>query len=189
MKFLIPKTLVVCIPILISAEVAAQKPFSLKSSRVSVNGTSTLHEWTSEVTQVDWAGQLTVDGSNVKEIRNVEVTIPVVSIKSKEGSTMDNKTYGAFKSDQNPSITFKSTSIAIAGSQVTANGSLTMAGTTRAIVLHLEAHVEANGDVSISGSQKLNMKDFQMVPPKAVMGTIKVGPEVTILMELILTPQ
>jgi hypothetical protein len=45
----------------------------------------------------------------------------------------------------------------------------------------------ANGDVQIIGSRKLNMKDFNMVPPTAMMGTIKVGEEVTVNFNLTLT--
>lgn len=167
----------------------AQKPYSLKAFAVSVNGTSTLHEWTSEVTKCDWSGQLTVDGGKLKEVKNVTVSFPVESIKSTKGGTMDKKTYEAFQSDKNPNITYKLTSATITGNKITANGTLTMAGATKNVVLLLESTVAANGDVSIEGSHKLNMKDFKMIPPKAVMGTIKVGPEVTILIELTLSPQ
>lgn len=175
---------------LISLGVAfGQKGYSLKTFAVSVNGTSTLHDWTSAVTKADWSGQLTVDGGKLKEVKNVTVSFPVESIKSEKGGTMDTKTYEAFDSDKNPNITFKLTSATIAGNKVTGNGSLTMAGTTKNIVLSLESAVASNGEVSITGSHKLNMKDYQMVPPKAVMGTIKVGPEVTVLIELKLIPQ
>jgi len=183
------KIFVTCV--LISTTLAAfgQKPYSLKSSKVSVDGTSTIHDWSSDVTKVEWAGQLTVDGKNVKAIQNVVVTIAVEGIKSEKGGVMDEKTYEAFKSDQNPNITFKLTNATITGGTVNANGTLTMAGASKNIVMNAAVKVLADGSVHLSGSQKINMKDYKMTPPKAVMGTIKVGEKVTLLYELTLQPQ
>ena len=172
-----------------ATSVHAQKEYILKSHKVSIDGTSSLHDWSSEVTKIEWAGQLTVDGTSVKAIRNVTLSIPVESIKSEKGGIMDDKTYEAFNSEKNPNITFKLTSATVTGGTIKANGNLTMAGVTKPIVIHAEVKVLANGSVRISGMQKLNMKDYKMTPPKAMMGTIKVGEKVNLLFELTLTPQ
>ena len=166
----------------------AQKPFALKSHKMTVDGTSSLHDWTSDVTKVEWAGQLTTEGTNVKAIQNVVVTIPVESIKSEKGGMMDDKTYEAFKSDKNPTITFKLTNASVTGNNIKANGNLTMAGVTKPIAMNVAAKVMSDGSVHLSGSQLINMKDFKMTPPKAVMGTIKVGEKVTFLFEIVVTP-
>jgi polyisoprenoid-binding protein YceI len=113
----------------------------------------------------------------------------VADIKSEKGGMMDDKTYEAFKSEQNPTITFKLTSGTVTGSSIKANGTLTMAGVTKPIVMTVATKVLADGSVHFSGSQAINMKDYKMVPPKAVMGTIKVGEKVTVLFELTVTPQ
>jgi len=166
-----------------------QKAYSLKSDKVSVDGTSTLHDWSSAVTKLEWSGQLTVEGTSVKAIQNLVVTIPVESIKSEKGGMMDDKTYEAFKSDKNPTIAFKLTSATVTGNKVNAKGTLTMAGVTKPIVMNVDAKVLADGAVHFSGSQAINMKDYGMTPPKAVMGTIKVGEKVTVLFELTVAPQ
>ena len=166
-----------------------QKAYSLKSDKVSVDGTSTLHDWSSAVTKLEWSGQLTVEGTSVKAIQNLVVTIPVESIKSEKGGMMDDKTYEAFKSDKNPTIAFKLTSATVTGNKVNAKGTLTMAGVTKPIVMNVDAKVLADGAVHLSGSQAINMKDYGMTPPKAVMGTIKVGEKVTVLFELTVAPQ
>ncbi|HEV8515242.1 MAG TPA: YceI family protein [Cyclobacteriaceae bacterium] len=166
----------------------SQKAYSLKSYKASADGTSTLHDWSSAITKLEWSGQLTVEGANVKAVQNVNVTIPVESIKSEKGGTMDDKTYEAFKSDKNPTITFKLTSATVVSNKITANGTLTMAGVTKPIVMHIDAKVLPDGAVHLSGSQAINMKDYGMTPPKAVMGTIKVGEKVTVLFELVVTP-
>jgi hypothetical protein len=64
-----------------------------------------------------------------------------------------------------------------------------MAGVTKAIVMNVEAKVKADGSVRLSGLQVINMKDYKMTPPKAMMGTIKVGEKVTLVFELNLAPQ
>lgn len=173
----------------LAIESNAQKSYSLKSHKVSVDGTSSLHDWSSEVTKIDWTGQLTVDGTSIKAVQGVSLTIPVQSIKSEKGGMMDDKTYEAFNAEKNPNITFTLTSATVTGAIIKANGNLTMAGVTKPIVIQAESKVLADGSVQISGSQKLNMKDYKMAPPKAMMGTIKVGEKVTLLFELTLSPQ
>lgn len=167
----------------------SQKAYSLKSHKVSVEGTSTLHDFSSDVTKLDWSGQLTVDGNSVKAIQNVVVSIPVKSIKSEKGDIMDDKTYEAFDAEKNPTITFKLTSAAITGANAKANGTLSMAGVTKSIVMNVATKVLSDGSAHLSGSYPINMKDYKMTPPKAVMGTIKVGEKVTLLFELTVISQ
>ena len=175
-----------------SSSAYTQAPFKAKTSKMSVQGSSTLHEWESDVTQVECKGTVAVDNNKLTEIKDVQVRIPVTSIKSTKGKTMDNKTYEAFNSEKNPNIQYKLTSARISGSgpeySVTAAGNLTMAGTTRPVELDAKAKVLANGDVQITGSRKLNMRDFNMTPPTAMMGTIKVGEDVTVNFDITLTP-
>ena len=183
------RTFLVLSLFLLATSVAfSQKNYSLKSHKVSVEGTSTVHDWSSDVTKLDWVGQLTVEGTSVKAIQNVVITIPVESIKSEKGGTMDDKTFEAFKYEKNPTITFKMTSATLTGVNVKANGTLTMAGETKPIVMNVATKVLADGSVHLSGSQAINMKDYKMTPPKAVLGTIKVGEKVILLFELTVTP-
>jgi polyisoprenoid-binding protein YceI len=175
--------------ILLVGSVYGQKPFTLKSHKMSVDGTSSLHDWTSDVTKVNWSGKITAEGNSVKAISDVKVEIAVADIKSEKGGMMDDKTYEAFKSEQYPTITFTLTGAAVTGSTIKANGTLTMAGVSKPIVMNVAAKVLADGTVHLSGSQVINMKDYKMTPPKAVMGTIKVGEKVTVLFELTVTPQ
>lgn len=156
---------------------------------MSVDGTSSLHDWTSEVSKVDWSGKITTEGKVVKGFSDVTLTVAVTDIKSTKGSIMDDKTYEAFNYEKNPTIKFKLTSATMAGVNAKAHGTLTMAGVTKPIVLNVATKVLADGYVNLSGSYAVNMKDYKMTPPKAVMGTIKVGEKVTLLFELIVTPE
>lgn len=171
----------------------AQTPYILKQTKMSVTGSSTLHEWESEVTKVEWTGTMNVQGNQLTEIKDVLVKIPVTSIKSDKGKMMDDKTYDAFLYEKNPLIQFKLSTIKVTGTApeytLTATGNLTMAGVTKPTELTVKAKVLPTGEVQLIGSKKLNMKNHNMKPPTAMMGTIKVGEEVTVTFDLILTPK
>lgn len=186
------KTALTLFLVSLSIHIQAQSDYALKSIKATVQGTSTLHEWESNITKVMFKGSLQSDGKSIKAIRNVEVKVPVEGIKSKEGKLMDNKTYDAFKSDKNPYITF---SFNTAQAKVDNNnlvsiettGNLTMAGVTKPVALQAKGKVLDNGDLQLNISKKLKMTEFKMVPPTAMMGAIKVGDEVTVNFNLVLS--
>lgn len=154
---------------------------------MTVAGTSTLHDWESEVTKVDWSGQLTLDDKKMSEINGVKVVVPVTSIKSTKGKIMDNKTYEAFNYEKNPNVTYQLTAATVEGQKINATGVLSMAGASKTIKLEVTYKTLANGDIQLVGSHTMNMRDYKMEPPTAVMGTIKVGEEVTIKFDLTLS--
>ena len=170
-----------------------QNSFSLKSFNASVLGTSTLHEWESQITKLEFIGSLQLTGNELSTISPVEIKIPVESIKSKEGRKMDKKTYEAFESDKNPFIIYK-LMIAkieintIQAAAIQATGKLTIAGTTLPAALVAKGKLMANGDLSLSVSKKIRMTEYSMKPPTMMLGTIRVGDEVTIKFDLILGP-
>ena len=170
----------------------AQTNFLLKSVTASVNGSSSLHDWESKITKIEFKGALKTEGNTLKSIKDVQIKIPVEGIKSEEGRIMDHKTFEAFDSKKNPYIiyTLSSALVKIDANQmvtIEASGKLTMAGTTKSVTLTSKGKVLPNGDVQLFISKKLKMTDFKMVPPTAVLGTIKVGDEITVKFDLVLT--
>lgn len=170
----------------------SQDSFKPQATVMTVTGSSTLHEWTSEVDQVAWTGTVTLNGDRQLETKNLVITIPVKSIRSSHGKMMDNKTYEAFKHDKNPNIIYKvndqHTKAIANDTQVEITGTLTMAGVSKVMPLLVKIKTLPNGNVVITGSRKLNMVEFKMDPPTAMMGTINVGEEVTVNFESTLTP-
>ena len=80
---------------------------------MTITGTSTLHDWTSKVNEINGDfvfkneikdKKLPKSGSLVEQIKMV---IPVLSIESPRGSTMDKKTYNALKSEEHPNHCFR----------------------------------------------------------------------------------
>jgi hypothetical protein len=171
--------------------VQAQTNLYLKSVKASIQGKSTLHNWKSEITKIEYKGFLQTEGT-IKTIKNVEVKIPVEGIKSKEGKKMDRKIYEAFKSDKNLFIIFSCNSAEIRIDTmnivtIEASGNITMAGTTRPIFLMVKGKVLADGTLQLSISQKMKMTEFKMEPPTAMLGTIRAEDEVIVNFDMLLT--
>ncbi len=188
------KALILLLAVLfVGMGLTAQSPFVVKTVKMTVDGTSTMHKWEMAVNKVTAEGKLTMNGSVLEDIQSLNVTAGAKSLKSTHGKIMDEKTYEALKADEFPNITFQLTQIesitpATGGYTVKAKGNLTIAGVKKPVSMQVSATVASNGYVTFKGSRKVLMTDHNMTPPKAVMGTIKVGPEVTVNFEVTLAP-
>jgi hypothetical protein len=163
--------------------------FRLKEYKMTVKGTSSLHDWESEVEKVECKGFYTLEEDQLADVKNVVVKIPVTSIKSTKGKMMDNKTYDAFNYEKHPYIIFtlNTKKISKENSTIDLKGVLAMAGTSKPIDVELNYKILPNGELKITGSKNLRMTNFKMEPPTAMMGTIKVGDEVVITFDMTLT--
>lgn len=169
-----------------------------EESTMSVTGSSTLHDWTSEVNTITGTaemGKKMVEKGKVKkgsEIKSVKIIVPVKSIISPRGATMDKKAYNALKSEEHPNIIFELSdnvvsSVSENGFSVAANGDLTIAGKKNHVEFPVEGKIISSDKVSFIGSYKLNMKDYDMEPPSAMFGQIVTGEEIEIKFELIVS--
>jgi polyisoprenoid-binding protein YceI len=166
----------------------AQSTSRLMAFTITVHGTSTLHEWESKVQKAEWRGGFTLEAGKNLNLQQVELKIPVTDIQSEHGKIMDTKTYEAFNSEKNPYIIFKMKSYTQKAASndilLTVDGDLTMNGFTNAIRLSVVGKTLPGGDIQFIGSRNLKMTDYKMKPPTAMMGTIKVGDEVTLKFDL-----
>lgn len=80
------------------------QPFRVKAYKMTVLGTSTLHEWESAVEKIECKGSFTLGSNSLGEVKDIIVKIPVTAIKSTKGRMMDTKTWEAFNYEKNPSI-------------------------------------------------------------------------------------
>lgn len=160
--------------------------FVVNNYTMTIQGGSNMHDWKETVGRITGEGTVTWNSNNTFDIKGLKIFIQVSSIKSSEGSIMNNKTYQALKSDKNPMISFVQTGpiTAFPGSgtsqSFSVTGNLTVAGVTRAVTLQGQGKAENKNLVSFSGSQKLKMSDFQISPPRALMGMLKVSDDITI---------
>lgn len=165
-------------------------------SSMTVSGTSTLHDWTSEVETVSGFVEVDEKMLNKQKIKkgdiipHVNIIVPVKAIISPRGATMDKKTYAALKSEEHPEIKFNLENSKISeinGSefQLTAEGDLTVAGVTKKVQFPVAGEMLSSDKMSFSGGYKLNMVEYEMEPPSAMFGQIVTGEEVEIKFELI----
>ncbi len=172
---------------------ATAQTYTLESSEVTISGTSSLHDWESEVTQVDFQGSFTFINEQLSSAQRIQVRIPVRGIRSTKGRVMDRKTYNAFDADSHPDIVFSVNSLSLLGAPaathtVVAEGSLSMAGTTQPVEVAVTIETLADGFLRVSGEKALLMTSFGMDPPTALLGTLKTGDEVVIHFDLTLSP-
>ncbi len=151
-------------------------------SKVTVDGTSNVHDWTVEAKAMN--GKMNAQLESALKINHLTFSVEVEQLKSGK-SGMDKNTYKALNSTKFKTIDFKMTrvqkitKVSENNYQLDLVGDLTIAGTTKAIVLTASAQVQGNKLV-LTGKHKLNMTHYGVEAPKALMGTIKTVEEVTV---------
>lgn len=163
--------------------------FSAESSKVTVSGTSTAHDWTVEGTVINGAVEITPalpdNPSDLARTRvSVTAEIPVVSLKSGKRA-MDEVMYKALKSKDHPTIRFVLTGIRPESGnsqsfRVKATGDLTVAGQTRRKSMTANVRRVSSSTLRISLSTTMKMTDFGIRPPTALLGAIRSGDTVTV---------
>jgi polyisoprenoid-binding protein YceI len=174
-------------------------------SKVTVDGTSTVHDWTVRGKIIDGSVELRADvqqDATAQAIKDalladpkvdVAVEIPVAALKSGKAD-MDKKMYEALKRDKNPIIRYKLTEAIVEkgnGSdsvfQLQTTGELTVAGETRALRMPFTLEVLDENQLKFTGRVVMKMTDFKMKPPQAALGLIKSGDKVEVRVEWITT--
>jgi len=166
---------------------SAQIEYKLTKSSVKMAGTSTLHDWTADVTKVSGNGQLTFVNNALTALKSLTITMTTNSIKSSKGETMDNNMMKQLKAKDNPTMTYsltKVTSITQKGGvyYLETEGKLTIAGTTKTVNLSVTGTVSGN-QITFKGTKKMKMTDFNVEPPVLFLGTLKTDDNVTITFE------
>jgi polyisoprenoid-binding protein YceI len=156
-------------------------------SKLIINGTSNLHDWT--ITSSSFGGSITFDDVSTGSIKNLKLVVPSISLKSgKKG--MDKNTYKALKTDDFENIKFLLIEVTSINNSDTNNynievkGDLSIIGNTKKIPVKFNILINSS-NVCIEGSKKIKMTDFGVEPPKALFGTITTGDEITIDYKLI----
>ena len=153
-------------------------------SKLTISGTSSLHDWSMEAEDFTCNVLLTVSNMEVKDLKNISFSLPVENIRS-ESNIMDNKAHDALKENKSPMITFRQQaleSLSSSNGQVSGrvSGSLTVAGKTKQVSLSFTGKVLENNGLSVSGKLPVKMSDFGIDPPTALLGTLKTDDAVTL---------
>jgi len=162
----------------------AQNTFGVSECSIKINGTSTLHDWTSTATDVSGTAQLDVTKQTLNGIEALTVRIKSEAIESEKGRIMDNKTHKALEADDHKYITYTLAKADIAQQSdqkvtVRTTGTLTIAGKAKTINMDVTG-IKKNGAIQFTGSKAMKMTDFGIDPPTAMLGTLKTGDDITI---------
>jgi polyisoprenoid-binding protein YceI len=172
--------------LLFSLNVLQAQTYSAKSYKLIINGTSTMHDWSSNATSVKIECDFTVTNGTIEKINNGSVSVATKSIKSlKNSGLMDSRTHETLKADKFPNITYsvsKISSVQQNGNEttITLNGSLSIGGTSKPTDLIVKMKVLPNGDIEIKGTRKILMSNYGIKPPSFMLGALKVGDEVSL---------
>ncbi|HEY2953945.1 MAG TPA: YceI family protein [Candidatus Eisenbacteria bacterium] len=171
-----------------------------------IEGTSTVHAFESRSKEVGIAlerDRATPEAGTAADllrlirsaaIRGVTVRVPVASLRS-EKSGLDRNLRKAMNAEQYPNVTFHLGQYDVASAavdrdtiEITAGGSLTIAGQERPIRLEARACAGEAG-VWLEGSESLRMSEYGIKPPTMMLGTLRVGDQVTVRYRLLLVPK
>ena len=186
------KVLTLGVSLLLFIGAFAQVKYSNKNAaNLVVSGTSTLHDWDMKSAQGNCEATITLNAAGaLTALNGLSFSTNALELKSGKGA-MDKNAYKALKTDKSPNITYTAATSAVSASGtdylVKTNGKLTIAGATLDAEITAICKVHPDKTITVTGSKKISMKDFGMVPPSFMMSTIKTGNDVTLKFDFTLS--
>ncbi|MDX1438663.1 MAG: YceI family protein [Rubricoccaceae bacterium] len=159
-------------------------------SRIWVEGTSTVHDWSCEAGRVTGTVAAEPGTGGLASISSVTVNIPVTGLDCSNG-TMNGKLRDALNASANPNISFSLSSAQVGSVNngrfaIEASGRLSIAGTTRTMNISAVGQPLSNGRFRITGSVPFAMSSFGVDPPTALLGTLRTRDNVTVRFDVTL---
>ena len=169
------------------------------SSKLRMDGTSTIHDWHADTDIIGGFMELEAtfaDGKSapVSVKPKIEVKIPVRSLKSSGGKRMDAVMQEHMKFEQFKAIeyrVFELTPKAGAAGQYEAKGALTLAGMTKTNTM-LVTIERVDNKLKVTGTTAVKMTDHGIKPPApeiAGISLIRTGDEVKLKFEWVTEPK
>ncbi len=167
-------------------------------SRLWIEGTSNLHEWSCKATALD--ATIEVDAAAVqlavappKMLKRVQVKVPVKSLKCGHGG-MDDNVYKALRADSDSQISyilgsFEATPSETSDFSLRTVGTLLIAGKENTITMDVAAVRLPDGTIKATGTVPIKMTDYGIQPPTAIFGRLKTGNDVKVKFELTVGPK
>ncbi|MHC1730619.1 MAG: YceI family protein [Bacteroidales bacterium] len=177
--------LAVSFPLVSCSQVIAN--LNLPESKVFVRGTSSMHDW--EVAfdkyEVEFSFRNTDHGK--MSISNVKAVFYGASVTS-ENKIMTGKARDALMVREHPEIVFISEgaeNLLLNEGKIngTLKGKLSLGGVSNSIDIGFSGNIKGDR-ILISGSEEVNMADYGIKPPTALLGTLKTGEKVTVELRL-----
>jgi len=168
-------------------------------SKLFIDCTSTLHNFKVNATKINGSVSIVSNSdqnTNGVKISELKVIIPVKNLDTDKKS-MNSNMDKSLKAEKNPDIsyalnsvdTFKLSEDPSKPDTIKTTGTLNIAGVTKNIQMDVAGYRSADGTLHFSGEKKINMVDYGIDPPTMFFGTIRVGKDVNVHFDLVLTAQ
>lgn len=168
----------------------ASAPLTLASAKVTIAGTSNIHDFTASTTDVrvtrlslgnGVGGQgLLAAVLNPGVVESFDIAVKASALSSpKEG--LDKNMHKALKVTEFPDIVFRL--VRLDGNK--AFGLLKIAGVEKNVTFDIKTAASPT-TLTVSGEVPLLMTDYGITPPKALMGMLKTDPKITVKFETVL---
>jgi polyisoprenoid-binding protein YceI len=178
--------------------VMAEVPLAIDSGKVTIAGTSNIHEYTASTTKIRVTrAQLgsSIVGADFWEnalkpgaVETFEIAIAAGTLTSpREG--LDKNMYKALRVQEFPDITFRLVRFDLTGKPAGAAkaiGMLKIAGVEREVAMDITT-TRSGTTLTVQGRLGLLMTDYGIKPPTAMLGMLKTDPKVTITFETVLS--
>lgn len=165
----------------------AQKNYSVAAnSTFEVAGTSTVHDWVMKSTEGIGMANLIVKDSKLTGINSLRISLLAESLKSYKVS-MDKVAYEALDTETHKNIEYVLKSAEkIDDNTWNLTGVYTIAGVSKEYKTQVKV-TTSKGNIILQGSNQITFGDFEMTPPKAALGVVKAGKDLTVIFNIILS--
>lgn len=154
-----------------------------ENSTITIKGTSSLHDWEMNLEKMNV--NLSINKTSPALVIEKAVFSGETKSLSSESSLMDKKAWGALKVDKHPQIKFvlKTPHKVEMNNGVfkgTASGALTIAGVTKNVSFPFTGTTNNKNEIILTGSENIDMTEFGIEPPTAMLGSLKTGKDITV---------
>lgn len=171
----------------------AQVSYVGNGLKVVIEGTSNIHDWEMESNQASCNANFQMNGNAITGLNNLSLNLLAESLKSGKGA-MDKNTYKAMVTDKYPRISFvvSQANTKASGANtytISAKGKLSISSGVKDVWIAANCTVNPDKSISVAGSYKLNMSEYNVTPPSIMFGSIVVGDPITVKFNFVLKAQ
>ena len=179
-----------------AAPAAQQRPLTLDTAKVTIDGTSNVHAYTASttalrVTRVELADGVAGPGfwdAIVKpgSLTAFEIAIPAATLKSAKDD-LDKNMHKALNVKEHADITFRLVRVEPKSAGVVRGiGVVRINGVEKEVALEIKTE-RREAALVVKGETSLLMTDFGITPPKAMLGMLRTDPKVKVTFETVLS--
>ena len=168
----------------------AQSNYKIEETKdvdMKLLGTSTLHKWEMDAKTVEGEAHFFFKPGKEDEIVSLKSLFFALEVKDLKSDSkgLDKNAYKALKSDEYKDIHYILKSATVSSEKdgkylLKTRGKLTIAGVTKEITMDVYCVVNKDGTITCTGSDKLNMTDYNVKPPSFMLGAMKTGDAITL---------